>query len=190
MTFDTGIIKNVPTVGDIMSEWIVVLSPDMDIYKAIEIFAKKRASGAPVLDESGELIGILTEKDCLRVLSNSAYGQLAHGNVSNFMSTIKVTVEKTADLFSVAREFLTTNFAVLPVLEDGKLAGRISRQDMLKGIEEMERRIERERKEEEVALKRMQNPKGIEAMQTLVGSQKREHSAAVLRHRHEKGDGI
>ncbi len=174
----------VPTARDCMSVWFVTLRPDMDVYEAIDILASKRASGAPVLDANGNLIGILTEKDCLRVMSHEAYGHLGGGTVADYMSELKGVLTADMDLFSVAREFLNTNFAVLPVLEEGKPVGRISRQDMLRGIQCLQREsaLEKERYEDE--LKTMQSPMSINDLQRLVASQRPENLAALLSNRH------
>lgn len=174
----------VPTARDCMSVWFVTLRPEMDVYEAIDILASKRASGAPVLDADGSLIGILTEKDCLRVMSQEAYGHLGGGTVGDYMSELKGVLTSEMDLFSVAREFLNTNFAVLPVLEDGKPVGRISRQDMLRAIQCMQRELALEKERYEVELRSMQAPISITELQRLVASQRPENLAALLSNRH------
>ncbi len=174
----------VPTARDCMSIWFVTLRPDMDVYEAIDILASKRASGAPVLDDEGNLIGILTEKDCLRVMSHDAYGQLAGGIVADYMSEPKGVLTADMDLFSVAREFLNTNFAVLPVLEEGKPVGRISRQDMLRGIQQLQRETALKKVKYEEELKTMQAPTSINDLQRLAASQRPENLAALLSDRY------
>lgn len=177
-------MKKVPTARDCMSIWFVTLRPEMDVYEAIDILASKRASGAPVLDADGNLIGILTEKDCLRVISNEAYDHLVGGTVADYMSEVKGMVTVDMDLFSVAREFLNTNFAVLPVLEDGKPVGRISRQDMLRGIQCVQRQDALEKAKYAEDLKTMQSPKSINDLQRLAANQRPENLAALLSNRH------
>jgi predicted transcriptional regulator len=174
----------VPTARDCMTVWFVTLRPDMDVYEAIDILASKRASGAPVLDAEGNLVGILTEKDCLRVMSHEAYGQLSGGVVGDYMSEPKGVLTVDMDLFSVAREFLNTNFAVLPVLENGNPVGRISRQDMLRGIQCLQRESALEKERYEDHLKTMQSPMSINDLQRLAASQRPENLAALLSNRH------
>jgi len=176
-------MDHVYTARDVMSTWVFTLAPGADVYKAIDTLVAKRAPGAPVVDESNRLVGILTEKDCLRVLSGSAYGNLAGGHVRDYMSPVGVTVSPGMDLFSVAQLFLSTNFPSLPVLDGGKLMGTISRQDMLLGIQGLQRAIEAERVREDRRLRAMKDPRTISEMQRLVASQKREQLAAVLTHR-------
>lgn len=179
-------MRKIPTARDCMSTWFVTLAPEMDVYEAIDVLAAKRASGAPVLDEAGELLGILTEKDCLRVMSNAAYGELAGGTVADYMSPVKVAITADMDLFSVAREFLATNFAILPVLEKGKPVGRISRQDMLRAIHQLHEAIEAEKAREEETLKTMQQPQSIDQLQRVFASGRPENIAALLSDRHRQ----
>ncbi|HXV62471.1 MAG TPA: CBS domain-containing protein [Vicinamibacteria bacterium] len=173
----------IPTARDAVSRYMIVLRPDQDLLGAIDTLVRKRAQGAPVLNEEGDLVGILTEKDCLRLLSNSAYGELAGGNVGDYMSSVKVTLTVDMDLFSVAEAFLATNFPVLPVLEQGKLVGRISRLDLLWQIKALERDIARERAREERERKERDNPSSIDRMQRFAGSHSPEQLAELLRNR-------
>ncbi len=176
-------MKRVPIARDCMSEWYAVLRPEMDVYEAIDLLTRKKASGAPVIDSEGCLLGILTEKDCLRVLTNSTYGELATGAVADYMSEVKHTVAPEMDLFTVAREFLATNFAVLPVLENGKPIGRISRQNMLRAILDMQKQTRDKKVKEETDLRMKQRPQSINELQRLVGSTPPEAVAALMRDR-------
>ena len=172
------------TARDVMSTWVFTLAPETDVYKAIDTLVAKHAPGAPVVDESNRLVGVLTEKDCLRVLTGSAYSNLSGGHVRDYMSPAGVTVTPNMDLFSVAQIFLSTNSPSLPVLEGGKLVGTISRQDMLLGIQSLQRAVQMDRVRENRQRKAMQDPRTISEMQRLVASQKREQLAAILSYRH------
>lgn len=176
-------MRKVPTVRDCMSSWYTTLTPDMEIYEAIEILENKRAAGAPVLDADGKLLGILTEKDCLRVISNAAYEGLANGTVRDYMSEPKAVLTPDMDLFAAAKQFLATNFAVLPVCENGKPIGRISRQDMLRGIQHILREMAREKAREEQELQSKTQPRSIEQMQRLAGSVNPKNFAEAMRDR-------
>jgi predicted transcriptional regulator len=173
----------VPTARDCMSPTCPVVHPDMEVMDAIDMLVNKRASGAPVVDKENRLVGILTEKDCLRVLSNSVYGQIEEGPVRDYMSPVNVTVSAGMDLFAVAQVFLGSNFASLPVLEEEKLIGRISRKDMLKGIQKLQSRILLERRREESELEVMQHPRTMAEIQHMVATQKKEQLAALFSRR-------
>ncbi|MBX7255172.1 MAG: CBS domain-containing protein [Candidatus Hydrogenedentes bacterium] len=176
-------MKRVPIARECMAGWYVTLRPEMDVYDAIDLLANKGASGAPVVDGDGTLVGVLTEKDCLRVLTNATYGELATGAVSDYMSEVKHTLTPDMDIFTVAREFLATNFAVLPVLEDGKPVGRISRQNMLRAIMQMQKQIRDSKAREEDDLRTKQRPSSITDLQRLMGSTPPEAVAALMRDR-------
>ncbi len=183
-------MKKVPTARDCMSPTLFTLHPEIDVYEAIDVLVKRNASGAPVLDDEGHLVGILTEKDCLRVLSHSAWGTLGGGKVKDYMSEVKMTVEANMDVFAIVDVFLACNFPSLPVLENGKLVGRITRLDVLRGIQRLQEAVEEKKRSEERTLKILQSPSSIDELQTLVGSQRKENVAALFRSRYGDGGGI
>lgn len=127
-------MSKVPVVRDIMATKLVTLSPEMSIQKAIDQLLKHRISGAPVVDDERKLVGILSEKDCLRIFANGAYNNLPGGIVDQYMSKSLTTIEAETDLFTVADIFFKNSFRRLPVLdEDGLLIGQVSRCDVLAG---------------------------------------------------------
>ena len=108
----------------------------MDVYFAIGLLLKNRISGAPVIDDDNNLLGILSEKDCLRIFANGSFYDMPGGPVSKFMTEMVSTVKPNSDLFSVADIFLKHNFRRMPVVEGKKLVGQISRRDVLKAIQD------------------------------------------------------
>ena len=125
-------------VKDYMAAHLVTFTPETDILEAIHLLVEKRISGAPVVDKLGNIVGILSEKDCLEVaLQSSFYGELG-GRVAEFMSTQVATVDANASLVDVAKLFLESNFRRYPVVdEEGRLVGQISRRDVLKALENL-----------------------------------------------------
>lgn len=122
------------TVADIMATRLVTLTPDTNIHEAISILLKKRISGAPVVDEDGALVGVLSKKDCLRVVFSARYHDDWGGPVREFMSAPAETLDAGQDLVSAAQIFLDSNFRRFPVLRDGALVGQVSRHDILKAL--------------------------------------------------------
>ena len=95
-----------------------------------------RAPGAPVVDRLGNIVGMLSEKDCLRVALNAGYNQQMAGRVSEYMSPNVVTVDSDASIVDVAKMFLDSPFKRYPVVDDdNRLVGQISRSDVLKAID-------------------------------------------------------
>ena len=82
-------------VRDHMTTDIVTLKPEMDVLQAIAILLKHRISGAPVVDAGGALVGMLTERDCMKVALDAAFHQQSGGTVSDFMATDVITVPDT-----------------------------------------------------------------------------------------------
>ncbi|MBP7777251.1 MAG: CBS domain-containing protein [Acidobacteria bacterium] len=122
------------TVADIMSTRLVTFSPEMNIHEAIRILLEERISGAPVVDADGALVGMLSKKDCLRIVFSSRYHDDRGGPVRDFMSTPVETMDAALDVVSAAQHFLSSHFRRFPVLRDGKLVGQVSRYDVLKGL--------------------------------------------------------
>lgn len=124
------------TVADIMATQLVTFSPDMNIHEAIRVLLEKRISGAPVVDADGALLGVLSKKDCLKIVFSSRYHDDRGGPVRDFMSTPVETMDAALDVVSAAQHFLRSHFRRFPVLRDGKLVGQVSRYDVLKGLTE------------------------------------------------------
>jgi len=118
---------------DIMATSLVTLKPDRNVFEAIGYLLKHRISGAPVVDDQRNFLGVFSERYCMSVLIESANGQLPTAEVSAFMNTdFGRTIPEETDLLSVAQIFLDTYYRRLPVLRDGKLVGQISRRDVLR----------------------------------------------------------
>lgn len=128
-----------PTVDKYMARDEITLSPEMTINEAINIMLTHKITGAPVLDKSRKIIGMLTEKDCLHLIVDGAYNNMPYYDktVANYMSPVVKTVSIDHDILDVANEFLTTNFRKFPVVSDGKLVGQVSRRDILKAIRDL-----------------------------------------------------
>jgi CBS domain-containing protein len=125
-----------PSVKDFMARDEMTLTPELTISEAIELILKKKLTGAPVLDKERNIVGMITEKDCLRIIIDSAYNNLPYNfrQVQDYMSPVVKTVSVDSDILQVANEFLTTNYRKFPVVSNGKLVGQVSRRDVLRAI--------------------------------------------------------
>ncbi|MBB88446.1 MAG: CBS domain-containing protein [Abyssibacter sp.] len=119
---------------DYMTANLVTLSPDTSVMEAIRILLDKGISGAPVVDKMGRLVGLLSEKDCMRVATHAGYYGEAGGKVSEFMSPEVITVEGDTSVIEIAKMFMEKPFKRYPVMDDNRLVGSISRRDVLKAI--------------------------------------------------------
>ena len=124
------------TVADIMARSEATLDPESDIYDALERLLKSRLTGAPVVDDDGTLLGMLTERDCLKVMVDGAVDGLPRAKVSDYMTSPAESITPTASLYDVAQIFLTRSYRKLPVVDqDGRVIGQVSRRDILVAIE-------------------------------------------------------
>jgi CBS domain-containing protein len=119
---------------DFMMPHLVTLTTDMELLDAIQLFVEKQISGAPVLDSQGNLVGILTERDCLAQTVVAAYHGEAGGRVAEVMSGDVRTVDADASLMDIAESFVNSKYRRYPVLEDNRLVGIISRRDVLRAV--------------------------------------------------------
>ncbi len=119
------------TIADIMATRLVTFRPDTNIHEAIRVLLDKRISGAPVVDAEGNLVGVLSKKDCLKVVFSAQYHDDWGGPVSDYMSAPVETLDADLDIVSAAQAFLDSHYRRFPVVRDGKLVGQVSRADIL-----------------------------------------------------------
>ena len=60
-------------VRDYMAGRVVSFKPDMDVLDAIHELVQNRIAGAPVVNDQGDLVGMLSELDCLKIALNAGY---------------------------------------------------------------------------------------------------------------------
>ncbi len=130
------------TVKQYMSSHLVTFSPGQDILEVAGVLLEKRISGAPVVDKRGNLVGVLSEKDCLEALLKARYHEDdVSALVKDVMSTQIQTVDVEDNLVDVARRFVNERYKRYPVLRDNLLVGQISRRDVLRGLREVSTRV-------------------------------------------------
>ena len=64
---------HIPTARDVMTHSLITLTPEMSIFEAIRKLISNKISGAPVLDSNGEMVGVLSELDCLGILASDQF---------------------------------------------------------------------------------------------------------------------
>lgn len=129
-----------PPVTEYMATNLVTFRAETDIREAIDVLLKKKISGAPVLDAQQALIGMLSEADCLRILIEGPYNHeptSANIHVGDYMSKRVKHITSDKNILDAAYEFVHSGYKRLPVLEEGKLIGQVSRVDILRAIQKM-----------------------------------------------------
>lgn len=122
---------------DIMVTRLVTLSPHMDVFDAIGLLLRHQISGAPVIDEQRNLLGVLTEKCCMSALIDATYDQMPGNEVCCFMDRNPRTIDEDTDLLTVVQIFRHEPFRRVQVVRDGQLLGQISRRDVLRAAHKL-----------------------------------------------------
>jgi len=122
------------TIADIMATELVTFHPDQNINQAIHSLLEKRISGAPVVDDAGKLVGILSRKDCLRIAFSSRYHDGWGGQVQDYMVSDVKTLDAGLDIIAAVQLFLDASFRRFPVMREGQLVGLVSRHDILTAL--------------------------------------------------------
>lgn len=121
-------------IRDYMTRNVVKLRPEMEILRAVHELIGGRVSGAPVVDKSGSVVGMLTERDCMKVVLNAAYHQEHGGLVSEFMGTNIEVMKPDTSIIDAAKNFYEKKYLRYPVVDDGRLIGVISRSDVMRAM--------------------------------------------------------
>ncbi|MEQ1637533.1 MAG: CBS domain-containing protein [Methylococcales bacterium] len=122
------------TVADYMTKHVVTLTKEMDVFVAIQRLLTHKITNAPVLDGGGHLVGMFSERDCMRVVLEHAYNQGSTSKVSEFMTAEVSTVTLETSIVDLAENFQASQVRSFPVLHDKKLVGIISRTDVLRAL--------------------------------------------------------
>jgi len=125
------------TAKDYMTADVITFTPDMDIHSAIKVLIDNKISGAPVVHDNGDLAGILSTMDCLKVAFSASYHKEMGGLVSEYMSAKVQTIDAGADIVEVADLFLKSRYRRFPVTMNDRLVGLISRYDVLRALEDL-----------------------------------------------------
>jgi len=144
-------------VRDIMTTDLITVTPDMDISRAAKILLDNKINGAPVVDDSGRLVGILCQSDLItqqkklpiptvftfldsviRLTSmkqiEKQVRKIAALPVWEAMTPKPITVQPDTGLETVAALMVNNNFHTLPVVEDSGLVGIIGKEDVLRTL--------------------------------------------------------
>ena len=131
-------MESFPKISEYMDTTVPTLNPDTQIIEAVDFLLHHRVTGAPVVDSSGKLVGIITETDLLKLLVEGVEGEPpTEATVAEFMTADVITVPPDVDIYYLAGMFLTNNFRRLPVVDGGKIVGAITRYDLLRVVRKL-----------------------------------------------------
>ena len=125
------------TVADFMIPRgrLVTFSPDLKIVEAMQILMKKNISGAPIIDENNHILGIISERDCIKKIADSRYYNipLYDQTVYDYMrKDFNFIADSSMNIFDAVNKFCATKDNRFPVLDGKSVLGQISRRDILK----------------------------------------------------------
>ena len=131
-------MESFPKISEYMDTAVPTLSPETRIMEAVDFLLRHQVTGAPVVDSTGRLVGIITETDLLKLLTEGIRGEPpTEATVAEFMTADVITVPPTVDIYYIAGMFLANKFRRLPVVEDGKIVGAITRYDLLRVVRKL-----------------------------------------------------
>ena len=145
------------TVKDIMTREVITISPETEIAQAAQLLLTNRINGVPVVNDAGELVGILCQSDLIIQQKNIPIPSLftlldgfiplssskkidrevekiAATKVEDAMTANPVTVNPDTGIEEVAAFMVEKNYHTLPVVDGGKLVGIVGKEDVLKTL--------------------------------------------------------
>lgn len=138
-----------PYVRDILCEKIIAFFPDFTSFDAISTFNKFRISSAPVINLKNEVIGYLSESDCIKSVSNSLYYDESRGQcIDKIMSRKIFYAQLNWDIFELEIFFISKNLRSAPVVDlNGHLVGIVTRREALMALEKCSQGREKYKRE-------------------------------------------
>ncbi len=132
-------ISQAVQVKDFMTRKLITFHPNDSMHSVITMLVEKNISGAPVVDDLGNLIGVISEGDCLKQVVRGKYTNSPEimGSVGDYMTPDPVVIGPNENVMEVAKLFLKLRLRRFPVLENGKLVGQISQRDVMKAIQDL-----------------------------------------------------
>ena len=123
-------------VREYMNPRPVIFRPGETVYEAINALLAAGMTGGPVVDEKKQLVGFLSEHDCLRAGIEASYTCQQLASVEQLMSKTVLSVAPDDSIIELAQRMAGPKPKIYPVVDDnGLLLGTISRQDVLRAIE-------------------------------------------------------
>lgn len=123
-------------VADCMTTDFVRFHPTTLVIEAVNELVKHEVIGGPVVDDEGELLGWISEQDCLKPAIETVYFNTSVAQVKDVMQKPVLTVRDTDELMSLAQQMRQQKPKVYPVLNaDGHMIGVVSRRLVLRALD-------------------------------------------------------
>ena len=122
-------------IDDFMTKNLATATREMDLLALVDLLLRRVISGTPVVDESGHLIGMVSEHDCLKAILVGTYQGDVGGIVGDVMTTQVDTIRLGTSIVEAANQMVSSGRRRLPVVDQkNHLVGQISRTDLLRAV--------------------------------------------------------
>ncbi len=125
--------KHVVFAEQIMSSPVVALSPDNTVAQAFKLFDEHRFRHVPVTTPDHKLQGIISDRDILRILGSGSE-ENSSSKISDVMISEVLTASRKTDIRYITLLFVENRIGSMPVMDERKLVGMITRSDILKAV--------------------------------------------------------
>jgi CBS domain-containing protein len=114
---------------------LITVTEQTPIHEVIDVLAENKITGVPVVDGHDRLVGIISEKDILIMayhkITDTCDEAMNSRKISNVMTSEVVSFGPESNLADICQCFMNSPFRRVPVLDDGRLVGLISRKDIV-----------------------------------------------------------
>ncbi|MBN1354284.1 MAG: CBS domain-containing protein [Candidatus Omnitrophica bacterium] len=118
-------------VRDIMKKEIIAAKASDSVQQISKFLTEKKISNIPIINETGELVGIVSEQDIIRAMESEKFMTMTARDI---MTTDIVVVKESDSLEHVAKIFTERPFRRLPVVKDNKVIGIVTRENIIKNF--------------------------------------------------------
>jgi len=127
-------VEQTVVVRDCMSRKVVAFDVSDDVGDVVAVLLEHKITGAPVLNAERQVIGFISEQDCIKEMLNTAFYCDLTANAADVMKTEVLTVHPDMPISELAEQLTTNKPKVYPVVEHGRLVGIVSRSDVLQAL--------------------------------------------------------
>lgn len=124
-------------VSDFMDKSWPTIAMETNILQALNIICDNEVTGLIVVDRDMRVLGLVSEKDCLKYTLDLKYYNHGPGTVGDYMAKSLITIRPSDSLMYTAELFIKNHFQIYPVVEDGFLKGVVTRRMLVKEIQKM-----------------------------------------------------
>jgi two-component system chemotaxis response regulator CheY len=117
------------SAGDVMTNIVAGLRKDLPIASAANYFLRFRIPSAPVVDDAGELVGILSERDVMGVM---LWPDWFNTRVEQVMKTNVITYDESTPVMQIYEFLCRVSIRAVVVVSDGKPTGILSRSSLVR----------------------------------------------------------